>query len=67
MGTNASLTFEWHYWSAIIGGVALVAYAFSLRCPMPNCRKHQVFRGLSVFDLGWPTERCHACGAILKK
>jgi hypothetical protein len=64
---SASPPFEWHFWAALIGGVALVGYALSIRCPVPSCRKHQVFRGLSFFDLRWPSERCYACGSTLEQ
>ena len=64
---SASSTFEWHFWAALIVGVALVGYVLSIRCPMPGCRKHQVFRGLSFFDLRWPSERCYACGSPLEQ
>ena len=64
---NASPTFEWHFWLVLIVGVVLIGYALSLRCPMPICRKHQVFRGLSFFDIRWPAERCHACSALLEQ
>jgi len=64
---SASPAFEWHFWAALIVGVALVGYALSIRCPVPSCRKHQVFRGLSFFDLRWPSERCYSCGSTLEQ
>lgn len=64
---SASPSFEWHFWLALVVGVALVGYALSIRCPEPSCRKHQVFRGLSFFDLRWPSERCHSCGSTLEQ
>ena len=63
---SASPVFEWHFWAALIGGAALIGYALSIRCPVQSCRKHQVFRGLSFFDLRWPSERCHSCGSTLE-
>ena len=64
---SASPAFEWHFWPALIVGVTLVGYALSIRCPVPGCRKHQVFRGLSFFDLRWPSERCHSCDSTLEQ
>lgn len=45
--------------------VFLLFYAFSIQCP--NCKKKQVFRGWSVFDLKWPQEICYSCCTQLKK
>jgi len=64
---SVSPAFEWHFWGALIVGVALVGYALSIRCPVPGCRKQQVFRGLSFFNLRWPSERCHSCGSTLEQ
>lgn len=58
-------TTSWHFWLGLGFGVFVVAYALSLRCPSPACRRMQVFRGLSVFDLKWPGEKCYSCGTRL--
>ena len=63
--TGAQLTFEWHFWLPLFVGMILVAYALSIRCPVPTCGRKQVFRGYSVFDLRWPGERCYYCHAPL--
>lgn len=55
----------WHFWLGLWFGVFVVLYALSLRCPNTGCRKMQVFRGYSVFDLRWPEEKCYSCGAPL--
>jgi hypothetical protein len=64
--TNGSIAFEWHFWISLIFGAFIIFYAFSIRCPIQSCRKQQVFRGLSFFDIHLPSERCHICGASLK-
>jgi hypothetical protein len=67
MGMNSSVTLDWHAWLAFVGGIVLIGYALSIRCPVPNCRRHQVFRGMSFFDLRLPGERCYVCNAPLEK
>ncbi len=64
---NTSASFEWHFWAALLGAVALVGYALSIRCPVTDCHKLQVFRGMSFFDMRLPGERCYACGASLEQ
>ena len=61
-----SVAFEWHFWLPAAVAVGLVVYAFSIRCSVPSCGRRQVFRGVSVFDLRWPGERCYYCRALLK-
>jgi hypothetical protein len=63
--SNGPVVYEWHYWLALLGAVAVVAYAFSIRCSAPGCGRRQVFRGWSAFDLRWPGERCYHCNAPL--
>lgn len=65
-GLNPSVALEWHAWLAVVGGLVLVGYALSIRCPVPSCRRHQVFRGMSIFDLRLPGERCYVCSAPLE-
>jgi hypothetical protein len=62
---NGQVTFEWHYWLAMLSAIAAFAYAFSIRCSAPGCGRRQVFRGWSAFDLCWPGERCYHCNAPL--
>src|SRR5918996_445311 len=62
-----AVTFEWHFWLALAVGVTVIAYAFSIRCRAAGCRRGQVLRGLSLFDVRWPGERCYYCGASLKR
>jgi len=64
---SASPSFEWSFWPALVVGVALTGYALSIRCTESSCRKHQVFPGLSFFDIRWPSERCHSCGLPLEQ
>ena len=66
VGSNSSVALEWHAWLALVGGLVLVGYALSIRCPVPSCRRHQVFRGLSIFDFRLPGERCYVCNAPLE-
>jgi hypothetical protein len=63
---TGSLRFAWHFWLALVAGLALVGYALAIRCPAPTCRRPQVFRGWSIFDLRWPKERCYYCGSRLE-
>ena len=65
VGLNSSVALEWHSWLAMIGGLVLVGYVLTIRCPIPSCRRHQVFRGMSVFDFRLPGERCYVCNAPL--
>jgi len=60
--TPTDIAFEWHFIAALGLGIAIVIYAFSIRCSNQNCRERQVFRGWSIFDLRWPEERCYKCG-----
>ena len=55
----------WYFWVVLGFGVFSVLYAFSLRCPNPTCRRRQVFRGWSIFDLRLPEESCYHCGVPL--
>jgi hypothetical protein len=66
VGMNTSIALEWHTWLAFLGGLVLIGYALTIRCPIANCRRHQVFRGMSVFDLRLPGERCYVCKAPLE-
>ena len=59
------LTTSWHFWLGLGFGVFAFVYALSLRCPSPTCRRMQVFRGLSVFNVRWPEEKCYFCGTAL--
>ena len=59
------VVYEWHYWFAVLSAIVTLAYAFSIRCAAPGCGRRQVFRGWSVFDLRWPSERCYHCNAPL--
>jgi hypothetical protein len=52
---------SWSFLLALIYGISVMIYALSLRCA--NCNVRQVFRGMPLFDLRWPDETCHACGA----
>ncbi len=55
---------NWTYWLAIGWSLALALYALRLSCP--HCGAKQVFRGFSAFDLRWPQDKCHRCGAEIK-
>lgn len=57
------LGFEWLFYPNLFWAAATLAYALSLRCPV--CGRRQVFRGLSIFDIRMPSEKCHSCGNIL--
>ncbi len=59
---EGAFTSPFHFWLALWFGVFVVLYAFSLRCQNTGCRKMQVFRGYSVFDLRWPEGKCYSCG-----
>lgn len=43
-------------------GIVVVYYAYQLRCPNPQCRARQVFRGPSAFDIRLPATSCQKCG-----
>jgi len=53
------------FYPAIIFGGLTVIYAFHIKCP--NCHRRQVFRGVSIFDLGFPKSNCYNCGSPLNK
>ena len=57
------LGIEWLFYPNLFWAAATLAYALTLRCPV--CGRQQVFRGLSVFDIRLPSERCHFCGNTL--
>ena len=63
---GGTIAFEWHFWLALLAGLALIGYALAIRCPAPGCGRLQVFRGWSIFDLRWPKERCYYCGSPLE-
>lgn len=63
---SSSVALEWHDWLALLGGLVLVGYALSVRCRVQSCRRHQIFRGVSVFDVRLPSERCYVCNAPLE-
>jgi DNA-directed RNA polymerase subunit RPC12/RpoP len=54
---------EFLYYPNLLWFTLTLAYAGSIRCP--QCGRRQVFRGLSVFDLRLPGERCYYCGSSL--
>ena len=51
---------EWHFVVALIFGLFLLLYVFSLKCP--NCKSRLVVRGWKFSDLRFPGEMCHKCG-----
>ena len=57
---------SWHFVAGLSFGFVVLAYAFSIRCPVPTCGARQVFRGWSAFDARLPGEQCYNCGALLK-
>ena len=61
--TAYQLGYEWLFYPNLLWAAATIAYAMSLRCPV--CGRQQVFRGLSVFDMRLPSEKCHFCGGTL--
>jgi hypothetical protein len=40
-------------------------YAFKINCK--KCRRNQVFRGWSFFDLRLPGEKCYFCGENMEE
>jgi hypothetical protein len=50
----------------LIFGVFTVFYAFNIKCKNPECHARQVFRGLSFFDIRWPSSDCYKCGTPLE-
>lgn len=58
-GVDIELT--WHFILGLVFGIFIIIYAFSLRCPNPSCKKLQIFRGLSIFDIRWPEDNCYHC------
>lgn len=59
------LASPWHFWLGLSFGVFVFIYALSLRCSIPTCHRMQVFRGLSIFDIKWPEDKCYSCGTHL--
>jgi hypothetical protein len=57
---------SWHYLAGLCFGIVVMAYAFSIRCPVHTCGSRQVFRGWSAFDVRLPGEHCYNCGASLR-
>lgn len=55
--------YEWLFYPNLLWAAAMIAYAISLRCPV--CGRQQIFRGLSIFDIRLPSEKCHFCGSPL--
>jgi hypothetical protein len=53
----------WLFYPGLAWTTLLIVYGLSLRCHV--CGAHQVFRGLSIFDLRFPGSKCHRCGAPL--
>ena len=53
----------WLFYPGLVFFTVLVAYAYSITCPV--CGRRQVLRGLSIFDLRLPGERCYSCGCSL--
>ena len=56
---------EWLFYPGLVFFGVLVAFAYSVSCPV--CGRRQVLRGLSIFDLRLPGERCYSCGCSLKE
>lgn len=53
--------FNWNFWIPLTFGIFIIIYAFNIRCQNPRCRARLVFRGISIFDVRWPSQ-CHKCG-----
>jgi hypothetical protein len=64
--SDGLLSTSWLYWSGMTVLFYLTYYVFTLKCPNPDCRKPQIYRGVSLKDLHWPNDKCFACGTKLK-
>jgi len=64
---NSAFWKDWLYLLTLAFSVGTVFYAFFTRCPNPECKAPQVFRGLSAFDIRLPSTHCYKCGTPLKK
>ena len=51
------------FYPSLMSGIVVVLYALWIRCP--RCRKMQVFRGPSFFNLRMVGTKCYSCGAPL--
>ena len=51
----------WHFLVPLIFGIFVVVYAYTIRCPNISCKRRQVFRGSSIFDLRLPSDKCYYC------
>ena len=56
---------DWLFITPLLFGVFTVFYAFNIKCKNPECNAKQVFRGLSFFDIRWPSSKCYKCGKAL--
>jgi magnesium-transporting ATPase (P-type) len=64
---ESNFNLSWHFWIGLLFGIFVILYAISLRCPNPACHRMQVFRGISVFDIKWPNDKCYSCGTHLSE
>ena len=53
---------EWHYLIAMGFFVYLCSYILLLKCPNPNCRAPQIYRGVNPNSWALPNETCWKCG-----
>ena len=57
---------NWLYWASLAVLIYLAHYVLTLRCQNPECRKPQIYRGVSLRDWHWPSDKCYSCGSKLK-
>jgi hypothetical protein len=50
----------WHYWVALIFGMYLIIYMFTLSCK--KCGAKQLWRSHNILEWRWPKDKCWNCG-----
>ena len=49
----------WHYWLALVFGMYLLIYTFTLSCK--ECGTKQVWRSNNILKWRWPEDKCWKC------
>jgi len=59
--------FSWLYGISMVVLFYLSFFIVTLKCPNPNCKKPQIYRGVSPKQWHWPEDKCYSCGTKLKR
>lgn len=59
--------FSWLYGISMMVLFYLAFFIVTFKCPNPNCKKLQIYRGVSPKQWHWPEDKCYSCGTKLRE